>query len=400
MNIALLSAEYPPLPGGVGDYTHRLALALHQRQQTVSVITGQIVPGAGAPVTPPAVRTVAAWNWRCWRDVIAALDHLRPDVLHIQYQTGAYAMHPAINLLPRRLRALPRHPRLVVTFHDLLEPYLFPKAGHLRRQVTLLLARSTDAVVVTNAADAANLQAARGVARDVLHTIPIGSNIPVAPPTGYTRERWRADLGIAPDTLLVGYFGLLSRSKGVDLLLDALLQLDTDMPLPWHLLLIGGSATAPQDRAYAAEIIDRIAQPALRERVLLTGHVDPATVSAHLLVCDIMALPLRGGASYRSGSLLAALSHGAAVVTTRPPAAAQQPVLDGLPHLVESQSALLVPPDSSTALAAGLRHLADDADLRRTLGERARALAGAFDWTTIAERHEQIYTTLLNRSER
>jgi glycosyltransferase involved in cell wall biosynthesis len=269
----------------------------------------------------------------------------------------------------------------VVTFHDLLEPYLFPKAGPARRWITQRLARDADAVVVTNAADAATLRA-RGL--DPI-TIPIGSNIPVAPPGGYERAAWRSALGVAPHEVLVAYFGLLSPAKGVDLLLAALGPLADQIPL--RLLLIGGSASAPQDRAYAAALQARLRQPPLSERIIQTGHVDEATVSAHLLASDIVALPFRGGASFRSGSLLAALSHGAATLTTTPAAPTEEP------RLIHEQHALLAPAEPP-ALAAALRRLAADADLRARLGSGARALAAQFGWEAIAQRHEHVYRTL------
>ena len=39
MVVAMLSAEYPPRPGGVGDYTRRLGQALVERGQHVLVLT-------------------------------------------------------------------------------------------------------------------------------------------------------------------------------------------------------------------------------------------------------------------------------------------------------------------------------------------------------------------------
>lgn len=48
MHVALLSGEYPPQVGGVGDYTDQLAQALATQGVRVSVITG-----APAAPTPP-----------------------------------------------------------------------------------------------------------------------------------------------------------------------------------------------------------------------------------------------------------------------------------------------------------------------------------------------------------
>lgn len=385
MHIAFLTAEYPPTPGGVGDYTRCLGHALVSRGVRVTVVTGT---GSKAQESPPdtalrVYRGIASWGWHCWRDTIAALDDLRPDVLHIQYQTGAYGMHPAVNLLPWRLRALAGRPHTVVTFHDLLHPYLFPKAGRVRHWVTTRLARDADAVIVTNADDAAQL----AVQRLPCTTIPIGSNIAVAPPPDYQRAAWRTQLGVQPDDMLVAYFGLLSRSKGVDVLLDALAHMHEhhpDMPR-CMLLMIGGAATAPHDRAYASEIQHHIARHGLQDRVITTGHVDEPTVSAHLLAADCVALPFRSGASLRSGSLLAALAHDVPVVTTSGP--------DSVGGLFEREGMVLVPPGDSTALAGALQQVA--AGLRSHGARPTRAGASwndsPFGWDAIARAHEQVY---------
>ncbi|MFQ5811818.1 MAG: hypothetical protein ACE5I2_01285, partial [Anaerolineae bacterium] len=73
-------------------------------------------------------RSVRGWSWSCWRDIIRLNDALRFDVLNIQYQAAAYGMHPAINLLPLRLRMKTGfRPRTVITFHDLKRPTFFQR---------------------------------------------------------------------------------------------------------------------------------------------------------------------------------------------------------------------------------------------------------------------------------
>jgi polysaccharide biosynthesis protein PslF len=415
MHIALLSAEYPPRPGGVGDYTRWLGEALATRGHKISVLTIldfslQIVDlGPSETNQKSKIKNQKSdWGWRCWPAVIAALDELRPDILHIQYQTGAYGMHPAINLLPWRLRRLPGRPRVAVTAHDLLPPYLFPKAGPLRGWVTRRLLADADAVVVTNEIDFAEvmrlgisdwrLEAARQSLLSNLQSpalIPIGSNIPVAPPPGYERAAWRGRLGFAADDMLIAYFGLISRSKGLDVLLDALARL----PERFRLLVIGGAASLPEDRAYAAEIERQLDERRLRERVISTGHCAEAEVSAHLLAADMAALPFADGASFRRGSLLATLAHGVPTVTTtdediqsvsnlRPSSFVLRPLVDG-------ENVLLVPPGDAGALAAPLERLADDAALRERLGTGGRALATQFSWERIAEQHEALYRDLI-----
>src|SRR6266508_1498169 len=221
MIVAMLSAEYPPRPGGIGDYTRRLGQSLVERGQHVFVLTiddsqftiydlqQQDARRQSTIVNPKSkiVNLKSNWGWRIARDVRAALQPMRPDILHIQYQTGAYRMHPAINFLPWRLRRTQHQLAVVVTAHDLLPPYLFPKAGPLRQWGTHRLLADADAVVVTNEDDFFRVAGDWGLGTGdqgmiaSSHSpipnpqspllIPIGRNIAVAPPEHYDRAASR-----------------------------------------------------------------------------------------------------------------------------------------------------------------------------------------------------------------
>ena len=387
MRIALLSGEYPPQPGGIGDYTRTLGVALAKLGHGCLVLTiqgGQLLRyDLAAAERPPApIAPARGWGWASWPALRRALAELQPDVLHIQYQTGAFAMHPAINFLPWRLRAQRSRPHIAVTAHDLLPPYLFPKAGPARRWVTAALLAGADTLVLTNRAD---LAAAAGMAGRPATRIPIGSNIDVAPPPDFERAAWRARLGVASKQPLIAFFGLMSRSKGLDTLLDALPLLPGDA----RLLVVGGEATAPADRAYAASIQQAIAAAGLQQRVTITGHCAPADVSAHLLAADVVALPFTDGASFRRGSLLAALAHGRPVVPTQP--------ATPTPGLADGENALLIPAGDAPALAIAIRRVLADAEMRVRLEANGQALAQQFSWEAIARQHETLYAGLLAR---
>lgn len=214
MRIGLITGEYPPDRGGVGDFTDRLARALADLGHAVHIMTTTSrtpEPGDTAhhhrsgPVQPTVHRVIQTWGFGCWRQILNLSQDLRLDILNVQYQAAAYDMHPAINLAPRGQR----RPPVVVTFHDLKVPYLFPKAGPLRQFVVHMLARRADGVIVTNRDDEWRLSDLQpGISN--LTRIPIGSNIPLALPRGYDRGAERARWGIEPDDLLLGYFGFLN----------------------------------------------------------------------------------------------------------------------------------------------------------------------------------------------
>lgn len=374
LRIGLISGEYPPDQGGVGDFTRELARALAELGHKIHVITEFSNP---KPQTPnpkfPGVAVhwvMEGWGWGCWKQIVSLADDLALDALDVQYQAAAYGMHPGVNFIPRS----ENRPPVVVTFHDLLVPYLFPKAGPLRRWVVNTLARRADGVIVTNEWDyvqLANLRLAN------LLRVPIGSNIPQNPPQGYDRDAERARWGVGPDDLLLGYFGFLNESKGGEELMQALALL-VERGLPAYLLLIGGrvGSSDPTNRAYAERVDRLIASLGLSERVHRSGYTSPATVSAGLLATDVCLLPYRDGVSFRRGTLHACLAHGRAIVTTRPAVELEQ-VRDG-------ENMLLVEPRDPEGLTEAVIRLATNPALRARLETGAKALAAEFTWERIA----------------
>jgi len=371
MRIGLVTGEYPPHQGGVGDFTRELARALTDLDHQVEVLTGSAgdVPDDGRG--PVAQRVVRHWRWGCWRQVLSAARELDLEVLNLQYQAAAYGMHPAVNFLPRRSRSLP----VVVTFHDLKVPYLFPKAGRLRWEVVRMLARRAAAVVVTNREDYLRLE--QDLPPDRLSLVPIGSNIPAAPPPGYERSAERALWGVGPDDLLLGYFGFLNESKGGEELIRALALL-VERGVPAHLLMVGGrvGTSDATNKAYAERVDRLIAKLDLQGRVHWTGYSRPAQVSAGLLATDMCVLPYRDGVSFRRGTLHACLAHGRVVVTTRPAVP--------LPEVRDGENMLLTAPRDVGELAGAVARVAADAVLRARLEVGAAALAAEFAWEQIA----------------
>jgi glycosyltransferase involved in cell wall biosynthesis len=395
LSVLQVSGEYPPDPGGVGDYTRLLARALIARGNHCSVLTGRSVAAHAPPSLPgepPIIPVARDWSWRSLDSVVAAIREHKPGIVHIQYQTGAYGMRPAINFLPVRLRRLNPRPRVVVTAHDLWMPYLLPKAGAIRRWVTRRLLEDADAVIVTNAEDQRRLAgegtpdrdrylARTGIAAEV---IPIGSNIMPAPPDDFQRDHWRGAHGVREGEVVAVFFGLPTPSKGLRELVLAMARLPANL----RLHIVGGEPQHPQERVYLAHVRATIAEHKLEHRIFWSGYVDPPAVSAHLLASDIGVLPFFDGASYRRGSLLAMLAHALPVITTRPPA----PLI---PPLVDGEHALLVTPGEESELVDAITRLASDAPLREQLARNGRALSEHFTWPAIAAAHVKLYTTLL-----
>jgi glycosyltransferase involved in cell wall biosynthesis len=347
--ILFVSGEYPPDIGGVADYTARLRTEL---------------TAIGCNSTVVSRTDVRRWNSRALALLVRRAPHT--GVVHIQYQAAAFDLLGDICLLPLLLRRRPKL-RVVTTFHDARVPYLFPKAGRLRLAALRLLARTSHAVLAADERDLA-LLGGRG------YQVPIGSNVASAPPPGYSRAAFRAQLGFAEDDLVLVYFGLLNASKGLDTLLDALALL----PQP-RLLLLGGDvgASDPTNRRTADAVAERLA--VFGPRVIRRGYQSPSGISAHLLAADIAVLPYTDGASPRRGSLLACAEHGLPIVSTLP---VSQAVADAV---------VGVPPADPRALADAISSIRDNPAVDARLRTGSSALATRCSWPAIAEKHVAIY---------
>lgn len=358
--ILFVSGEYPPDVGGVGDYTARLRAALADLGWRSGVLSRALV---------------RRWDVRSLLWLLQTAP--RGGIVHIQFQAGAFDLLGDVCVMPLLVRRFIKRTRVATTFHDTRTPYLFPRADSLRVRAVRLLAQTSQVVI---AADARDVQALGGPSPRH-HQVPIGSNVPCAPPPDFDRRAYRQRLGLGPEALAVVYFGLLNASKGLDLLLDAFDVLRQSRP-DVRLLLVGGDvgASDPTDRQTTERLRARIDR--LGSAVLRSGWLEPPDLSAHLLAADVALLPYRDGASARRGTLLACAEHGLPIVSTRPAA----------PEVAAFVEAA---PAEPAALAGAVLRLAADPVVAARLQASSRVLARQTSWPNIAAAHVRIYERLL-----
>ena len=367
--VLFVSGEFPPHVGGVGDHVAKLAAALTARGMTCHVATESRARDDRAR----HVHAVGSrYPLQALLGTIRVARRVRPDVIHLHYQAGAYARPGEMMGLARTMRLVGAPSRLVVTFHDLLHPYLFPKAGRVRARVVRSLARSAHAAIYVD-----ELDRRRTVAQIKRETnsywIPAGPTI--EPPAGIgDLSAARAALGLDTEDFIVGFFGFRQRSKGVGVLAEALRR--RELAGPGTLLALIGAPEPPTNARRAeppvpAHTFDGV-------RLVDTGGQPPGVISRWLVACDALALPFLDGLSARRGSFMNAVVHGVPVITTLPSA-------DGTVD-VNADEVAFVAPGNAAALAAALAEIRDSPLRRRQLAQGAQAVAARHSWLEIAKR--------------
>lgn len=379
-SVLFITGEFPPMHGGIADYTDQLARALEPHDWQPLVMTSSRALNDNHD--DRIVSTVDRWDGRIVEAVRETISRHRPDLIHIQYQTGAFELRSSINLLPMRLGIRRRPVPVVTTYHDLLRPYLFPKAGDLRRWANRALAFGSDAIILTNERDYRQVRSNRWF-RERAWRIPLSSNIP--PATNVDRDAVLSSHGLDPSGFVVGFFGFLTADKGIDDLLDAMERPDMEGV---ELLIISGdlATTDTTNRRYYERVRNRLEHA--RIPVTITGYLPPDEVAQALAAVDLIAMPFRSGASLRSGTLLAALQSGTPVVTTDPRSG------DTLAPFAPGESIWLVPVSETDFLHEAIQLLRLEPSLRERLSKAAVNASKQFTWPAIAEKHVQVYRSL------
>jgi glycosyltransferase involved in cell wall biosynthesis len=361
--VAFVCGGLRPRECGVSDYVVRLIGALGERIEAVVVAAG--------PAEAPFEVITPCMDWQLLHvlRVVRVLRGLDVDLVHVQYAPVSFRWRRAAHLLPLLIRQ-----PVVVTAHE-VDALPF---GHA-------LVRYARATIATTPQHAARLKAARR-----LRLVPIGPNI--QPPPGDPRPlaiEARRVLDIPSAAPLVVFFGFLHPVKGLEYLLRAFQQVRQRYP-DARLVLAGGweSLALPghEGPAYRDRLLVLRDELGLNTAVHLTGYLLDAAVSGLLFAADLVALPFTYGLSFKSGSLLAALAHGAPVVGTCSPGEDDR----------ASDYLRRVPRRDADALAKTLLDLLGDPAERLRLAQAGQQAAKPFAWSAIADAHLDVYRTVLN----
>lgn len=361
----IITPEYPPAHGGVADYTRLVAGGLAARGARVHV-WAPAVAAADAPEPDVEIHRLRGFTPRALATLGRAIDAAGPGRLLVQYVPQGYGMR-AMNLafclwLYRR-----RHGDVTIMFHEVAYP--LRRAQPLRHNVIAMVNRAM-AFILVRAAHRSFIASAGwerllrplASAGHPITWLPVPSNVPVVVDLDGPRAVRRA---LAREGgVVLGHFGTAREDWITGTLEKIATRLLRRRP-GVSLLLIGRDSIAQRERMIAAA-------PELSSRVQASGPLEPRDVSFHLSACDLMLQPYGEGVSTRRTSVMAALAHRRAVVTTS--GAMTEPLWE------QSGAVALAPAADAGVLELTVAHLVDDAGARKRLGLAAGALyAERFD---------------------
>jgi glycosyltransferase involved in cell wall biosynthesis len=355
----ILTPEYPPTLGGVGDFTRHTALGLAGRGESVRIFTA---PGHEPPVSDPALEVEAlpdrfgAGSRRVLER--AFRESAEPPIVFLQYVPQGFGMR-GLNL-PFLLWLAARAPHLRVLFHEVVYPFI-PRQP-LKHDVLALGTRLMLATIASRAERCwittegwAPYLRRWARLRAEPRWSPVPSNLPGS--AVEARSTVRRKLGLPADAPALFHFGTYSPTV-IEPFKDVLPSLLEGHP-ERRLLLLGRGG-----ERFRSQVLDGF--PHLGERLLATGALPAQHAADAMAACDVGLYPFPDGVSGRRTSLMASLDLGVPALTTE--GALTEPLWR------ESRAVGLAPALDRAAFAKLVdQQLAQPEELRK-LGQRGREL--------------------------
>jgi phosphatidylinositol alpha-mannosyltransferase len=368
VKIGIVSQSYYPKPGGVTEVVHYTARELERRGHQVTIITtryGGEEPQSG---TIRIGRNILLPVNGAWVNVTAGIG-LKRTLREIFLRERFDIIHTHCPLVPTlpllALAAAGPAEKIVGTFHATARSNVLYRL--FRKALDARACRLDRRIAVSEPARRFAYQYFPGRYEIVPNGIDCTRFRPDIPPFEHLRDGY----------LNILYVGRMDKRKGLPFLLRALPAAGMRINRPLRLILVGEGK------------LRRMLMPRPLGRhgveIMAVGRVSPVELPRYYASADIFCSPATGQESFGI-VLLEAMATGIPVIASDIPGY-RSVVTDG-------QDGLLVQPRDPEALARTLCMLAGNDTLRAALGARGRKKALTFNWPTITEQLERIYTDM------
>jgi glycosyltransferase involved in cell wall biosynthesis len=258
---------------------------------------------------------------------------------------------------------------VVTTFHTVLEKPTLEQLETLRE-----VARLSNRVVVMSEDSRRDLQAIYGVPEHKIDFIPHGiHDVPFVDP-GFHKDKFGAE-----GRFVLMTFGLLSRNKGLEYVIEALPEVVKRYPDLTYLIL---GATHPhvvatEGESYREELKARARELGVEENILFYDQfVDLKDLKEFIGAGDIYITPYLDPEQVVSGTLAYTVGAGKAVIST--------PYRYAKELLAENRG-ILVPFRDSKAISEQILYLLGNEMERNAIRKRAYVYGRNMIWPTVAE---------------
>lgn len=302
----------------------------------------------------------------------ASLNAGRFDVACLQHEFGIFGGDAGANILELLSRlTMP----VVTTLHTVLD-----KPTAIQRTVMERIVETSAKVIVM--ADKARelLHSVYRVPHEKIEVIAHGiPDFPFVAP-----DMAKARLGFSGRSVILT-FGLLSPSKGIEVMIDAMPSILRRRPDAVYVVL---GATHPnlvrdQGEAYRESLTARVCDLGIEDHVVfLDQFVDQATLLEFISMCDVYVTPYLNEAQMTSGTLAYSFGLGKPVVST-PYWHARELLADGRGVLVSFGDA--------AGIGNEIAQLLTDEPRRQAMRERAYAASRSMTWERTAERYLTVF---------
>ncbi len=388
MKIACIG-NYPPRECGIATFTKDFVDSLlsggaMNSTETEAYVVAMNDLDQGYDYPPIVVQQI---NQNMPQDYLKAVKYINfsnADVCFLQHEFGIYGGNSGVYILPliHRLK-IP----LVVIFHTVLK-----NPSYNERNIIIEIGKIASKIVVMNSLAIEILETVYGIDPEMIEVIPHG-----VPKFDFTqshvhKKRFKVE---GKKTLIT--FGLLSRNKGLETVINALPPVVEKHP---ELLYIILGKTHPAVIRSSGEEYRNYLKLLVRKHNLINNvyfddrFVDVDELLSYLSATDLYVTPYLNEAQITSGTLSYAVGAGAAVIST--------PYWHARELLAENRG-MLFDFNDSEALTGILLDLLDHPDKMNTLRKNAYEYGKQTTWPEIGRKYlkaaEEVISTF-TRTER